>query len=389
MYLVDRLKNILDPLSSKELYSCAQQKMSEVVLKNASKTVLFLGLLALTPSSLLALSGYVTNSAGTTVSIIDLTSNTVTGTIAVGSNPLGIAISGNRAYVANSGSDTVSVIDLTTNTVTATIDVGSNPYFVAIGGNYAYVSNYEGGSGSGSLSVIDINTNTVTATITDDSFYGPLALIASGTKLYVPNWGDDGHQGTGNTVSVVNTLTNTVVDVVTVGTAPAAVAVSGNYAYVANNSNPGSVSVIRTTDDSLYATITDGDNLNYPGDIIINGNTAYVTNNGFNTISVINLNTNTVVDTVVVGASSSGPYGIAMNGNTLYITNDNNTISYINSANLGGGFSLVSDPDSTFNEVSWIAISSSASGLYDIERLRLIYEAQVSDAQMKLSDAGL
>ena len=53
--------------------------------------------------------------------------NTVTSTILVGNQPIGIAASGTRAYVANSSGNNVSVIDTSTNTVAATVAVGTNP----------------------------------------------------------------------------------------------------------------------------------------------------------------------------------------------------------------------------------------------------------------------
>lgn len=56
----------------------------------------------------------------------DTSANTVTATIPVGSNALGIAVTpdGARAYAVNNSDATVSVISTATNTVTATIPVG-------------------------------------------------------------------------------------------------------------------------------------------------------------------------------------------------------------------------------------------------------------------------
>ena len=72
-----------------------------------------------------------------TVSVIDTATNTVLGTIAVGPDPVGVAVNsnGNLVYVANNGSNTVSVIDTTQGllgAVTATITVGTSPYGVAV-----------------------------------------------------------------------------------------------------------------------------------------------------------------------------------------------------------------------------------------------------------------
>lgn len=68
------------------------------------------------------------------VDVIDTVSLTVTSRIAVGENPEGLAIANNKLYVANSGGlnfpnmdSTLSVIDLSTNTELQKITVGLNP----------------------------------------------------------------------------------------------------------------------------------------------------------------------------------------------------------------------------------------------------------------------
>jgi YVTN family beta-propeller protein len=77
---------------------------------------------------------YVTNFGDDTVSVIDITTNTVIDTIPIGVVPFDIAYSpdNQRIYVTNVGDDTVSVINTTTNTVDPTqITVGSAPYGIA------------------------------------------------------------------------------------------------------------------------------------------------------------------------------------------------------------------------------------------------------------------
>ena len=94
--------------------------------------------LTLSPSGAIA---YVTNIGNGTVSVINISSNTVINNITVGSSPVGVAFnpSGTFAYVANEcGNDptcstlsgTVSVIDVATNTVINTIAVGADPAYV-------------------------------------------------------------------------------------------------------------------------------------------------------------------------------------------------------------------------------------------------------------------
>ena len=77
--------------------------------------------------------------------MIDTATNTVVATVAVGSNPIGVAVTpdGKHVYVTNQASQTVSVIATATNTVVATVPVGSNPFGVAVtpDGKHAYVTN--------------------------------------------------------------------------------------------------------------------------------------------------------------------------------------------------------------------------------------------------------
>jgi YVTN family beta-propeller protein len=86
-------------------------------------------------------------------------------TIAVGTDPYGIAVSSDsaRLYVANRGSDTVSVIDIATDTVVATIPVGAAPAGISAhpDGRRVYVAN----SGGDTVSVVDVLSGAVVRTI--------------------------------------------------------------------------------------------------------------------------------------------------------------------------------------------------------------------------------
>jgi YVTN family beta-propeller protein len=130
----------------------------------------------------LAQNAYITNSGDGTVSVIDTATNTVTATIPVGSDPLGVVVTpdGSKVYVANTLSGTVSVIDTTTNPYenpVSTISlsgIGGTPTGVAVSpdGSKVYVAN----SGNNTVSVIDTASNTVISTITDPSFNNPVAF---------------------------------------------------------------------------------------------------------------------------------------------------------------------------------------------------------------------
>jgi YVTN family beta-propeller protein len=200
---------------------------------------------------------YVSNNSDNTVSVIDVSDNTVAATVDVGGGPWGIAIgaSGDYVYVANNADDTVSVIDTATFEVTATITVGVGPLGVTVApsGNYVYVTN----NADNTVSVINISDNTVVATV--DVGGGPwgIAIGASGDFVYVANNADD-------TVSVIDPATFEVTETITVGAGPLGVSITYDggeqldaFVYVANNTDD-TVTVINIVDNSILTNINVG-----------------------------------------------------------------------------------------------------------------------------------
>ena len=161
---------------------------------------------------------------------------------------------GSAVYIPNEGDDTVSVIDTATNTVTATIPVGrrsgarwclpdgSAVYVAELrrwhgvgdrhsdqhgdghhprrrwlrvpGGAAGWVSGLRPRRSSDTVSVIDTATNTVTATIPvgeGPQFFG--VALPDGSAVYIPH-------PDSRTVSVIDTATNTVTATVQVGEGP-------------------------------------------------------------------------------------------------------------------------------------------------------------------------
>ena len=68
------------------------------------------------------------------MSVIDPATDTITSSIAVGSDPDGVVAdpAGGAAYVVNTGSNSVSALDTAADTVTATIAVGTLPFDIAM-----------------------------------------------------------------------------------------------------------------------------------------------------------------------------------------------------------------------------------------------------------------
>lgn len=262
---------------------------------------------------------YVTNSNSTTISVINMTNNMVTGVINGFDGPSGMVITpaGNRAYVNNYGSPegvgsgngtTVSIVDLNNNTIIGMpIEVGLAPAAIAMSpyGEYVYVVNYDMGQPeTGTMSVIRTSDNTVVATV--EGFSGPfaIAITPNGRYAYITNFGSNNFAPFGTTVSVVDLCNYVVVENIELGIQPSGIAITpnGKFAYVSNyntlyagenftdlTAGQGTVNVIDTATNEVVApVIAVGQS---PANIAIssNGKFAYVSNYTSNTVSVIQL----------------------------------------------------------------------------------------------------
>jgi YVTN family beta-propeller protein len=182
---------------------------------------------------------------------------------------------------------------------------------------FAYVLN----QADDTVSVIDTATNTVTATIPVGS--GPLgvAVHPTGSTVYVTNQG--GGTNT-DTLAVIDSATNTVTTYVPVGSRPFGVAVhpDGSAVYV-TNAFDDDVSVVDTSTNMVTATVAVG---SQPIGVAVHpaGTFVYVANFLGHSISVIDAATLSVTDTVTIGAPS-GPWAVAVHpaGTFAYVTDIN------------------------------------------------------------------
>ena len=300
-------------------------------------------------------------------------SNTVIATINTGVNPAGIAISPNNrtAFVANnndfgiSDQNTVSVLNLQNNTAAQTISDPSfdQPFTITLNksGSLAFVTNSNGST----ISVIDTRTNQVTNVI--DGFDGPSGMVITpnGKIAYVINYGSGSGSGRGDTVSMVNLQTNMIAgDPITIGQAPSAIAISpdGKFVYVTNyvdgDTGTGTLSVIRTSDNTVVSTIT-----GFSGPFAIavtpNGKQAFVTNFGSNnfdpignTVSVVDLSSRMITKNITVGLQPSG-IAITPNGDFALVTNFNtfDVMQNANTSDLVGGQGTVNIIDTHSKKV--------------------------------------
>jgi uncharacterized repeat protein (TIGR01451 family) len=298
---------------------------------------------------------YVTNTGDNTVSVINISNNTIAATISVGNNPTGVALTpdGKQAYVVNADDNTVSVINTTTNTVTTTIPfAGSYPLEIAItpDGAKAYVTN----NGNNSITVIDTTINTILTSIYleyGNILYG-VAITPNRAQAYVTSMNGGTEAGTfTGTVTIIDTATDTIVDGITVGNGPEGVAITsdGKQAYVANFDD-NTISVIDTATLNVTATIPIGPPHAPIGPSAIaitpDETKAYVANFGNNTVSVIDTATNTITTTISVGGAPLA-IAITLDGTEAYVVNDgSNNVSIIdtNTDTVTGTIAVGTDP---------------------------------------------
>ena len=136
--------------------------------------------------------GYVTEwvsfSGNGRVAVIDLATNAVTKTIAVGVLPEKLVTLNNKIYVVNSGENTVSVINPTSDAVEATVTVAASPNSLMIDANKKLWVLCGGAQNTpGSLVRVNPATNTIEATLAfTSSTSSPTDLVANGAgnKMY-------------------------------------------------------------------------------------------------------------------------------------------------------------------------------------------------------------
>ncbi|MEU2281550.1 IPT/TIG domain-containing protein [Streptomyces sp. NPDC013178] len=172
-----------------------------------------------------------------------------------------------------------------------TIPVGDSPLGVAVApdGGRAYVANRM----SNTVSVIDTATDTVTATIATGAGPSMVAFSPDGTRAYV-TLNNDG------TVGVIDTTTLTVTATVPVGAGAVGVAVTpdGSRIYVTSQA-AGVVSVINAATLTVVGTLAAA----APVGVAVSpdGTRAYVACTGDGTVSVIDTATDTIISSILVG----------------------------------------------------------------------------------------
>ena len=328
---------------------------------------------------------------GYAIDIIDTATNTVVDSIypPTQDNPGGVGISpsGPYAYFTNVYTDTLTLVDTgvpTTNSITSKVTVNpvlSTPTItpsnlaIASGQPITFTASWSGGTPTYGASLyssststcnqqstlvqqdIGLSTSLVTFSpvipsqqtyycvfVTDNTLNlesiantinlgtghpTGVAFSPSGTYAYVANCGGYCISGPNANIMVINTATNTIANIITLGPhyRPTGVAFSpdGSYAYVTNSGNSYNISVINTATNTVVNTITSG--FDNPQGVAFSpsGTYAYVANYGSNNVVIINTTTNTVVNSISSGINGPVDVAFSPDGSYAYVSNPPST----------------------------------------------------------------
>jgi YVTN family beta-propeller protein len=208
-----------------------------------------------------------------------------------------------------------------------TVIVGGDPQGVAVDpdGKHAYVASYA----DNSLRVIDTATQQVVNSIRVGTNPRGVAVDPDSRHALVTNFSE-------NSVSVVDTVAGKVIKTVAVGVNPTAVTIfpKDHYALVTDYYG-NTLSVINTATLKLVGTVPVGV---HPDGVAIDpkGQLAYVTNSGSNSVSVIDVHTQKLIRTILVGRAPQ-KVAIDRDGRHAYVTNfGDNNVSIIDLPNKVG-----------------------------------------------------
>jgi len=285
---------------------------------------------------------FVANSFSDHLSVIEVESMEVVDQIDVGCDPMGVAISpdGKYAFVTNFSGHTVSVIDTGSHQVLDTIQVGQGPCEMVMmpNGHIGYVANIH----SSTITIIDMQTLRVRETLSfhadsmvlspdglrlfaaqrtqdillvlDTTSHKPIAQISmkaphgiaitpDGQRLYITN------SGANQTVTVVDSSTNVIIETIKVGNTPTGMIISpdGSWAYVAV-SGDAAIAVLDLQTHILKATIS-MDSTPEKLAITPDGKQLFITEMISNQVSILDTESLQVTHTITLG---HGPDGVAI-----------------------------------------------------------------------------
>ena len=265
---------------------------------------------------------YVQNSNGSSVSVVDLATNTILLNMIVDGTLHNIELSEDQLtlYImtTNRDSGTIFMLNTTNNEIIREVSTEASVQDIATVNDTLYMSDETGGK------VLLTNVN---GTLINEIDVGSrpqfMEVRPDGQVLYVTRLGGP--------ISVVDLEQNVVIKEIDSGSMPHRLSFTndGSRLFVVN-AGSDTLSVIDSHKHEIIKTIPVGDNPQY---VALNPDEtlAYVTNKDSNTVSIVDTQVIEVVNEIAVG---NGPYGIAFSadsGDLLYVSNmRGNDLSIIN-----------------------------------------------------------
>ena len=272
----------------------------------------------------------------------------------------GVAVSGSYAYVAN-GSPGLQVIDIS-NPASPTRVGGYNTgcaYGVVASGNYAYVA----AGWWGGLQVIDIsNPASPTRVGGYDTFGCAYGVAVSGSYAYLA----DGSAGL-QVIDITNPSSPTRVG--GYGTWAYGVVVSGNYACVVEEWG-GALQVIDISNPSSPTCVGRYDTSGCACGVAVSGNYAYVADSSFG-LQVIDIST-PASPTRVGGIYTSYACGVAVSGSYAYVADGDSGLQVIDISNPAsptrvGGYDTIGSANGVAVSGNYAYVADGDSGLQVID----------------------
>ncbi len=283
---------------------------------------------------------YVVNQASNTLQVFNISNSaapTLAGSVATqsGGGPSSVAVSGLYAYVVNYNLNTLQIFNIS-NPAAITLVGGANtnfqPISVAVSGSFAYVVH----QASNTLMVFNIsNPATPSLRGSDSTGSQPHSVAASGSFAYVVNGGS-------NTLQVFSRSPlgePTLVGSVATGTTPQSVTVSGSFAYVVNyNSNTLQVFNISNPAAPTLAGSVATQAGGGPISVAVSGSFAYVVNSNLNTLQIFNISDPAAITPLGSTATGNLPFSVAVSGSLACIANYGSNMLQVFNAAIGVGF---------------------------------------------------
>jgi len=273
---------------------------------------------------------------------VDLSDNSFSSAITVGSGPRRLAITTDNAfvYVTNLDGDSVSVIDTSTDTVSTTITsiAGANQIVMNPVIAEAYVLQTD--SSDYGIAVIDTSAHSVITTISLTGDPDDLAVDATGSLLYVVDNG-------ASVIRVIDTSTRTIIDTITPASTPnnVAVAPDNSALYVGLGD---SVAIYDIPGYTLNTTVTTNvSSFNLVLDSL--GSNLYIFNSAKATVFIDIMDTSAKAITATIGRNHA--IGVAEYGST---TPSGSAISPINVEGVAKKSGFINQTVLK-NEISWFA----------------------------------